>query len=415
MLRVDREARGQIDGRQRYILYNHCNGISPQELDKSDVRSTTDFDFGSFMTPFTPHKADVTVMMMMYCSPGKFLHGNRSGALACAGNGRAVGGATIDQVIADHLHGGEPSRSIVLGHAQRIRSADCTQGTIIGRGNNEPVFPTIDPVVAHQQVFGVGGQDETLLKLRRSYLDFIKDDLQAFEATLPAAEQAKVQQYSQSIRELEQSFAGAVSGASCATTPSQTFEGTESGSTRNNPEYWAYMCDLAAAALACGTTRQATLLHGSGCSHQTYNFDGDVRDHHQVCHDYYGYGRANKNAQNTPAYMRSILEFHARSVVRIYDRLKQVPEAGGSMADSLLIQWMSDGGGQHHHGTDEHNVIFLGRGNGKLATERWVRYKRRERPLGEAHLTSALAVGLELETFGNGSDNISNPLSEVLT
>jgi len=425
VLRLDREARGQTSNKPRFVLYNHCNGLQAFHLNKCTVRTPQDFTLAGFMTHFEPYKAELTVAQHMYCKPGEYLHGNASSALSCTDRGAqisiegitelVVGGPTIDQVIANHLGQNERLRSVVLGHPFDVSYGNCAQGTIIGRARNEPIYPTLDPVKAHELIFGMQDQDEVLLNLQKSYLDFVKDDIQAFHAELPSAEKQKLEQYLESVREIERALAGGLA-AGCQQVAPQEFQQTEEADfeghvqNANNPAFWRYMCDLGVAALACGATRQVTMLHTYGCIHMMYRFDGVSRNHHQDV------GHTDEQGE----FMDKVLGFHAEHVAYMYGKLKQMPEGGGSMADSTLMAWMSDGGGTHHGGIKSHSMIWLGKGNGRLRTGQWHRYTEGigpnwpEHALGCAHITSAAAVGLDLATFGDGTDPCNGPLPELL-
>lgn len=412
MTKLDREARGvEPPERRRFLLYNHCNGLQNFHLNQSEVTTPSSFTLNSFMQPFAPHQAELTVVQNLFCNTGRYLHGNASSALSCADRGApsaaagispmVVGGPTIDQIIATALHEREDSktklRTLVLGHPLVIQDGNCVQGTIVGTGQNEPVFPMLDAVEAHQTIFGVTNQDEVLAGLEQSYLDFVKDDIAAFEAELPSPERQKMQQYLNSVREVEQSL---TSLANCEEVRPQTFP----QQTKNDPAFWRYMQDLAVIALSCEATHQVSMLHTYGCVHFRYLFDGEEKNHHEtVSHE----------EENGP-FMEKILRFHAEQVVYMYERLKEIPEGDGTMADSLLIQWMSDGGGMHHNGAGQHPVVFLGTAGGALKGQQWLRFDDDELALACAHVTSARAMGLEMDTFGDGTDPCAGPIPGVL-
>lgn len=412
MTRLDREARGiEPTNTRRFILYNHCNGLQNVHLDKSEVASASAFTLRSFMEAFIPHQQDLTVVQNLYCGTGRYLHGNGSSALACADRGptngaagiapMVVGGPTIDQVIAQALYDDPDNdaklRTLVLGHPLVITDGNCVQGTIIGTGQNEPLFPILDAVEAHQTIFGITNQDEVLRGLQKSYLDFVKDDIKAFEDELPGEERAKMQQYLDSVREVELSLTNL---ANCDEIPLQPFEER----THNDPEFWRYMQDLAIIALSCGATRQVSMLHTYGCVHFNYTFDGVTKNHHEtVSHE----------EENGP-FMENILRFHADQVAYLYQRLTEIPEGDGTMADGLLLQWMSDGGGSHHNGAGSHPIVYLGSAGGAIQTQQWLRFSNQEYALACAHVTSARAMGLDMNTFGDGIDPCAGPLPGVL-
>lgn len=426
VMRLDREAHGQLDSRPRFVLYNYANGIQTVQLDKSTVRSPTDFDLAGFMSPFEPYKSDVTVLQHMYNTVGQHTHGNASSFLSLeprggeprkangvTGTSKIVGGATIDQVIAEHLHNDEPLRTLVLGHKIVASISNCSQGTIIGRGDNDPIFPITDPLKAHETVFGMGGnQAAVLVGLEKSYLDYIKDDVASFQATLPSSEQQKLEHYLTSVREIE-TAAAAVSTLDCDSAPKEAHPNATN--TLNNPEYWNYMVDLGAISLSCGATRQLSLVHTHTCIHLDYMLNGRRLDHHEHL------GHQDESGDT----MRQVMQFHTENVARLWKRMKETPEGAGTMADNMLVHFSSDCGGLHHRGSGMHNIVYLGNAGGKWKSGQWIAMKRSPggsgarpaagaRPLGEAYITVAQALGLNLQTFGSGRDPVKNTFSEIL-
>ncbi len=65
-----------------------------------------------------------------------------------------VGGITIDQLIANALYDAQATspklRTLVLGHPLVITDGNCVQGTIVGTGLDEPVFPLLDATADEQ-------------------------------------------------------------------------------------------------------------------------------------------------------------------------------------------------------------------------------------------------------------------------
>ena len=426
LTRLDREAHGQASSKPRFVLYNYANGIQSVQLDKSTVRSPTDFDLAGFMTPFEPYKSDLTVLQHMYNTVGQHTHGNASSFLSLqprggeprkangvVGTSKIVGGATIDQVLARHLHGDEPLRTLVLGHKLVASNNNCSQGTIVGRGDKDPIFPITNPLDAHETVFGVGGNQATVLVgLEESYLDYIKDDVASFQATLPGAEKQKLEHYLTSVREIE-TAAAAIATLDCKAGPKEAHR--DATSTLNNEDYWNYMVDLGAVALACGATRQLSLIHTHACIHMYYMLNGKRLDHHEHL------GHQDEAGEN----MRKVMQLHSESVARLWKRMKETPEGAGTMADNMLVHFSSDCGGLHHRGSGMHNIVYLGDAGGKWKSGQWIKMKRSPggsgakpaagaRALGEAYITVAQALGLNLETFGSGRDPVKNTFTEIL-
>lgn len=415
------EARAQtLSPRRRFIVYSHANGLQLAKVRETTWDPAGGFRFAGCLAPLARHARDLTVLEQFFCTNGAYLHGNLSAAYTCSSRGtirdsgsgaatRLAGGASIDQVIAAEISRGSRFPSLVMGMPFSVSGGNCSYGALMATGDNKPVYPDVDPAKVYARLFGVtgavnGAELLTRLKARRSQLDHLLAEIKELEATLPARERQKLQQYLESLSALEREIAtqAATPQGECraaAPSPGPARVGS------NDPRLWKTFLDLAIAALRCNQTQQISLVHTYGCVHLSYNFDGVSKNHHEtVCHQ-----------EETGPFLTRILAWHAEQVAYLYDQLKQIPEGGGTMADSTLLMWMSDGGGRHHNGTRMHPVVLLGRAGGRWRAGQYRTWAQNQVSLARVHCTVANAMGLPLKTFGDGRDPCEGPLGELLS
>jgi hypothetical protein len=100
-------------------------------------------------------------------------------------------------------------------------------------------------------------------------------------------------------------------------------------------------------------------------------------------------------------------------VADIYARLAKIPEAGGTMADQTLVQWMNEGGGRHHDGNDFHFAVLLGNPGNRLSTGKFMPLPWRKHPVNEYFLTVLRSMGLNDKVFGDPELCKNGPLPVV--
>lgn len=405
--------------RPRYVLYTNANGLQRQKVRESKWSAAGGFQLAGALAPLQKHASDLLVVESLFNNVSVYQHGNNSSALTCAKRGtnsgigaaggapKIVGGISIDQVIAGQISragvDGVRVPALVMGNPVPVRGGDCTYGTLVGAGDNNPVFPITDPLKAFEQLFGSGKPSTdpaVLAKLaaQKSQLDHLIEEIKTVNATLPQSQREKLDLYLSSVRALEDELALRMKGDDSACV-APTKPATTQTSRVNNPALWKNFLDLGIAALRCGVTRQVTLLHSYGCIHYSYTFDGVTKNHHeQVAHQ-----------EEEGPFMTKILAWHATQVAYIYEQL----QASGD-ADDTVVMWMSDGGGKHHNGNSSYPIIALGKPGQVVKTGKYVTYADGKVSLARFHLTMANAFGSPITQFGDGTDPGKDPLTELI-
>ena len=406
--------------RPKYILYNHANSLQRQKIRESSWSRENGWNLKGILEPFQAHTSDLTVVESLYCSASRYQHGNNSSAMSCASRGarslgaaggapKIVGGITIDQVIANQIsvpgEDGVRLKGLALGLPINLRDSDCVYGTILGTGDNEPLFPKTNALDVYNELFaGAGIQADprvaARLAARKSQLDHLGSELRAASASLPMAERAKLDLYTTSIRSLEEKIAlGEVDLGGGCEQPGEPARQDDGTTRSNDPELWKALIDLGIASLRCGLTRQLSLLHSYGCIHLRYRFNGRNYNHHEeISHE----------AETGPV-MTQILSFHAEHVAYIYSEL----QASGD-ADDTVVMWMSDGGGRHHQGAEMYPIVLLGKPGNVLNTGSYVKFDEKKVSLASLHLTVAKSFGSPINEFGDNTDPGKDTISQIM-
>jgi hypothetical protein len=96
-----------------------------------------------------------------------------------------------------------------------------------------------------------------------------------------------------------------------------------------------------------------------------------------------------------------IIRFHGSLIARLFERLAQVPEDGGTMADNTLAVWVNSGGGKHHDGNATIPLVFVGDLKGAWAPAGKYLRVPGSRCISDAFVSVARAMGVDTTTFGD--------------
>lgn len=234
-----------------------------------------------------------------------------------------------------------------------------------GPGSFQP--PVADPTNAWNLLFNgfdPGNSPEDIaatkrrLRMRKSVLDDVTDELSRFRSELTGVETLKLDMHEDAIRRAEESVARDLELEPVAcTVPDASGVGSV-------PDRAQAQFDLAYAALSCGRVDIVGMIWGYSGQHWRYEWAGvtDVADsgHDEVHHlaalrrdDYITMARWDWN--------------HLRLFI---ERLRDTPDGEGSMLDNTLIMALSFFG--LHHQLERLPLVFAGGGAAGLQTGRFI-------------------------------------------
>jgi hypothetical protein len=350
---------------KRFVLWMMSNGLEAARYRGAGLpaRLTTGqnvpISLGASLAPLAPHLADVMLVEGLYNPFSIDLHGNQFATTTCVegppGDAQVPGGISIDRFIAKSLSTGRPRQSVNLAtvwHPFQAthRSADGLRAPFPAEGN---------PRAAFNSLFGaLAGSGDAAARARaqrreKKVVDFIRADAQRIRARVGGIEAQKLEQYLESLSELERKVDAAPAGPDCtalgAPAPDEHApEGTVSD------ELIEAQVGNGLNALICGLTQVVSIAFGTsegGISHCGYSKLTHPSSHHVYCH-----------ANDVPAQVE-IQSYLFGKVADFWKRLKAVPEGNGTMADNTLMLVVNDGGGTHHNGgSDFAQVVIAGSG-----------------------------------------------------
>jgi hypothetical protein len=317
--------------------------------------------------------------------------------------GEQPGAWSLDQMIADSL-----------GQETRFASLELTAGS--GEGAVPMSFtrqgvglPMIQrPSVLYRRLFASAAdraRTEYLLASGASALDEVRADASRLRKTLPAHDQAVLDQYFDSLRAVEQRLARQLEAtARPAATTTYKLPDYDPITPNLQIEAEGILYDLVALAIESGSTRVATLfLHGLG---QVFSLDG-----RQLVAGYHGLSHHG----NDPVMIRDLVAIeraHIHCLAGFLARLEaaRLPDGRSLLDDTIVLVGTGMGDASRHSNT---NLPTLVAGGG-LGHAGHVAFDPKDpgRPLlGSLYLTLMQRLGMEVDRFSNATQTMNGVFS----
>ncbi|MEZ4463102.1 MAG: DUF1552 domain-containing protein [bacterium] len=307
-------------------------------------------------------------------------------------------GISIDQVIANGVGSGHRFPSLVLGAEGGGNAGGCDSGyscaysrNISWVGEATPAAREVNPGSLFNRMFG--GSDPRLTqeqiakkrRYRRSILDFVREDAERLQPRLGQKDRQKIQEYLDSVREVERSI-DLAEAQQCV--PGVRPERPDSVGQRIEQ-----MADLMALAFQCDLTPVITFMFGNAGSNRSFTELGIAEGHHQLSH--------HQGAAENHAKLQIIGTHEVEVFARFLGRLRAIEEpGGGTVLDNSVIFFSSEieDGNAHRH--ENLPILLAGGASGQLAGGRHL-VKEGKPPIADLFITLAGYAGVELAAFGD--------------
>ena len=292
--------------------------------------------------------------------------------------------------------GCEPATPV--GHCDDPYSCAYTS-SISWKSETTPMPPAVNPRDVFERLFAGEHHGETersrarRAASRQSVLDFVREDATELRATLGGDDRRKVDEYLNSVREVEIRIGRAGDGdRELPVYP------RPAGVPADYPEHLRLMCDLLVLAFRADVTRVATFLFANEFSNRPYPCIGIRDGHHDLSH--------HDNDPDKLARIREINHFHIGHFAYLLGRLKASPEGDGTLLDHCLIAYGCGNSDGNRHNHDDLPILLAGRGGG-VEPGRHVRY-RDGTPLMNLWLAMLDRVGAPTESLGDGTGPLAS-------
>ncbi len=320
-------------------------------------------------------------------------------------------GTTADQLAARQIGQDTPLRSLELSMDLNPLAGVCNNGYACVYQNNlswssptTPLPSEAHPRLVFERLFGEGGTGEerrAALRSRASLLDAFSDDIARLKGAVGTGDRARVDQYLDSIREVERQIQRAEAGA--ADNPMPDLD-RPVGVPAAFADHARLLFDLQLLAFQGDITRVVTFQFTRELSNRTYPEIGVADAHHPTSH--------HGNDPEKVAKIAKINTFHVSLFAEFLQKLKATPEGDGSLLDNTVYLYGSGMGNSSLHDHVNLPILVVGGAATGMKGGRHIRYEDGT-PLGNLHLTLLDRVGVHLDAFGDSDGKVDTLFDPV--
>lgn len=366
----------------------------------------------STLQPLQKVKDQVTVvsgMELKNAYPGS--HATSNSAFLSAATARRTEssdyylGTTVDQIAARHIGQNTQLPSLELAMDLLNNVGQCDNGYACVYQNNlswssptTPLPAEAHPRLVFESLFGEGGSPEVrrgALQRRASLLDSVTEEMRRFQLELGANDRIKVEDYFDSVREVERRIQRAESNVSENPLPDLD---RPVGVPAAYADHARLMFDLQLLAFQGDITRVVSFQLAREASTRTYPEAGVPDAHHPVSHH-------GKNPEKLMM-LAKINRFHVSLFAEFLEKMAATREGEGTLLDHSLYLYGSGMGDSDAHDHTDLPILVAGGAAGNLRGGRHVTYKQHT-PLSNLHLTLLNKVGVEIDQFADSSGDAS--------
>jgi hypothetical protein len=403
----------------RFAAFGYANGSHP---DSAPTGMGEAFVLKPHMAPLEPVRKDIVVLRGMTLERGSG-NSHKSTSFSIFGLGAPT---SIDQVIADFVKSTTPLASLEYSIGTTTGGGGVIPGLSQRSGSFLPGVRT--PVAAYQRIaervtgnapVPMGGAPmtsapgaEQALMRRKTLLDYVKSDVDTFRSRLGGAEKAKLDFYTESLRELERGLGNVSMGgmggdkpiaptAACSKIPAPGDTFMTNTKVNDMPTHNPLYLDVIAMAFACNVTRVATAMWGGGQSDESVKVDNvNMGNWHSTSH--------NDPKGSGGQQMINMQAFMAKQLLYFTQKLKMYADGMGSLLDNTAAVLTTQNGcstqvafAPMDHPKQNSPLIVAGSCGGAWKTGRVIDANGRNH--NDVYLSIAQAMGMKVDSVGMAS------------
>ena len=322
-------------------------------------------------------------------------------------------GTSADQLAAQQIGRETQLPSLELSMDMLQTTGQCDNGYACVYQNNlswssptTPLPSEAHPRIVFERLFGEGGslaERRAALRKRASLLDWITEDIASLKRNLGASDQARVNNYLDTVREVERRIQKAEADAATSSLPTDLERPL--GVPASYADHAKLMFDLQVLAMQGDITRVCSFQLARETSNRTYVAETGVADpHHPLTH--------HGNDPEKVARMAKINAFHVSLFAYYLERLKATPDGDGTLLDHSLVLYGSGIGNPNIHDHTNLPVLVAGGAAGGMKGGRHIRYDQPV-PLANLHLSLLDKVGVRIDSFADSTGKINDLFKPV--
>jgi hypothetical protein len=310
-------------------------------------------------------------------------------------------GISIDQVLAKHIGQETPFPSLEFATEDFsgyvggcVPGYSCAYMNTISWASETAGLPMeIDPRAAFERMFGRAGSPADRKARRsedRSILDSILQEARSLQAKVGAPDRTRLDNYLENVREIERR----IQKTEARNATEVTTLNAPLGVPEAFEDHMKLMFDLLVVAYQSDLTRVFAFMTGREASQRTYPALGFKETHHDISHHA---RQPEKMEQHT-----RINTYFAALFARFLEKLRNSPEADGSVLDHSLIAFgagMSDG---QAHNSYPLSFSLIGGAGGQVKGNKFV-VAPEWTPIANVWLGVASMFGSKIDSIGEST------------
>ena len=360
-----------------------------------------DYKLSEALAPLAPHRNKFVVLSGLSSDPDRTKVGFHDRALASfmtgvePVKGKVQVGISVDQVAAQAL--GKETQFSSLEFSTEENGA---LGGVSFKSATTPLPFEPNPRRAFERLFGEGGRIDPVASAERrkadqSSLDTVTARIAELKARLGPGDRRKLDEYLQSIRDIERRIQVAVEKK-----PVDLPEATRpAGIPDSWPEHVKIMFDLQVLALQADLTRVWTFMMAREASSMTFPHLGITMGHHEISHH-------NFEADKLDALAKINVD-QSSLFAYFLSRLDALKEGNSTLLDHSLIMYGSDLSVPTVHSQHDLPILVAGGAAGRIAGGRYIVYPGDTTPLTNLYLTMLDKVGVPTEKLGDSTGKLN--------
>jgi len=321
-------------------------------------------------------------------------------------------GTTVDQVAAKQMGRDRQLPSLELSMDLNPLAGVCNNGYACVYQNclswSSPTTPLpseAHPRLVFERLFGEGESADgrrAALRNRTSLLDSFTADIARLKRRVGVTDSVRLDQYLDSVREVERQIQRAEEGA--AKNPMPDVD-RPVGVPAAFADHAKLMFDLQVLAFQADITRVVTFQLARELSNRTYPEIGVPDPHHPTSH--------HGNNPEKLAKIAKINTFHVLLFAEFLEKLKSTPDGDGSLLDNTVYLYGSGMGNSSLHDHENLPILVAGGAACGMRGGRHIQYSGEGTPLANLHLTLLDRVGVRLDSFGDSKGKIEDLFDQV--
>ena len=407
------------------------NGVRPDKWTPSG--SGKNFELSPILSPLEAVKEHLTVISGLTNKPSHKGDGHyfkTAGWLTCStiasttGSDVSANGISIDQIAAEAIGRNTKLPSMELGTEPITsgidRNVNLTRlygSHISWKKPDVPLPCEINPQSAFDRLFRNTDKSGKSKSEDRSVIDIVLDDANSLKKTLGTEDKHKLEQYLESVREVERRIeneakqigAGQNISAAAAKQLNELNKriGTAMGGDKkglgsvqriDHTEHARLMLDLIALAFWTDSTRVSTFMFGNAVSGKNFSFlDGVSGGHHSISH--------HKGDEKQLDQYQRINTWHSAQLAYLLQKMKSLPEGNSTVLDNSMVLFGSGIRDGNAHATRDIPVVLAGGANGQLKTGRHLKADDNA-PLASVYVGMMKRMGVSAKKIGNADSEL---------